>query len=945
MKKIFLLLFATIIEGQAFAIIFNSGVLDYNITSDTTVEVYSCYGTNYPYLTSLNIPDKVTYNGIEYVVSAIADEAFYECDKLTSVTIPNSVTSIGAYAFSSCNNLQYNEYDNALYLGNNTNPYFALIEAKSFNISLCEINNNCKVISACAFYDINGLSSITIPSSVEGIGYNAFYKVKNIIYSGEATGRPWGALTINGVIDDNFIFSDSYKTNLTAYVGDDNDVIIPESVTIIGNYAFNNCNHMASVSIPKSATDIGKSAFNGCDNLQFVFIDCVADIREALLCFTKDGIKYHVLNKDSVEIISNTYSDEFAGEIVIQSTITSGNIFTVVSICEDAFNNCINLKSVTIPNTVSYIADNAFSDCQNIESLSFNTDAVGTIFSGRNTLKTITIGDSVTNIANDAFFACNNIETITIGKSVTRIGIKAFGYCAFLKTLTFNTNAVKAYFRDKTSLTTVNIGDAVTEIAEHAFDGCKELVTITIGFSISNIGRDAFKYCDKIDYNVYDNAYYIGNNDNPYVVLMKVKNKGITSCNINDKCNHIYQNAFENCSDLKDLIIPNSIISIGSNAFSSCSNLTTIYIPNSVISINDNAFTNCRKMTSVNIPDSVIEIGANAFKGCDGLKTATIGNSVTSIGNGAFLGCSNLASVTIGYSVKSIGENAFNYCDNLKHIICLGTEPAELAVDPFLKTDTIYVPVKSVDTYKTATYWKRKEILPFGVVSVKSGNEAAGTVHGDSLLLADQTLTLYAIPANGYHFAKWSDNNSDNPRVYSTVSDTSFTAIFEAHTVVTDTAVTATCTATGLTEGSHCSVCGEVIVAQNIIPMTEHTAVVDAAVAATATTDGLTEGSHCSVCGTVLVAQEVIPALGEQGGGNENNPSTTVAESAANAINIYAHGRTIVVENATDEIRVYDAMGRIVGRDVARNVCTIKINNSGVYIVKTGSTVKRVMVN
>ncbi len=138
--------------------------------------------------------------------------------------------------------------------------------------------------------------------------------------------------------------------------------------------------------------------------------------------------------------------------------------------------------------------------------------------------------------------------------------------------------------------------------------------------------------------------------------------------------------------------------------------------------------------------------------------------------------------------------------------------------------------------------------------------------------------------------------------------------------------------------------------------MLEHTAVADAAVPATVTTDGLTEGSHCSVCGAVLVAQEVIPALGEQdgngnqGGGNENqsgnntNPATAVSESAAQTVNIYAISNTIVVENAIGQIRVYNANGGLVAFSNEVNA-KIEINGTGVYIVKVGSVVKRVVVN
>lgn len=954
MKKLLSFLFASMLAIQVWAYDFQSGNLYYNITSDSTVEVtypkyndgnyysgnakptgnltipqlvsvdnrayivtsigdcafYGCDGlksinipecvtniggsafSNCGSLTSINIPKFVKGIGgyaffdcsnltsvtIPNFVTSIGDCAFYGCTALATVTIPNSVDIIGDNVFGGCDNLRYNEYGNALYLGNAENQHIALIKAKSTDITSCEIDNNCKFIFKTAFDGCNNLQ------------YNEY---ANALYLGNA--------------------ENLYIALIKAKSTDITSCEINSNCKFVYQYAFINCIGLTSLSIPNSVLSIGRSAFYGCSGLTSV---CLSNSMKSV----------------SYGTFSNCSS---------LMSITIPN--SVTSIEGDAFENCDNLKSITIPNTVTYINDNAFSGCFNIESLSFDTDAVGTKFGSRYTLKTITVGNSVKKIESNAFAGCNNLETLTIGSSVTSIGPSAFGRCSKLETLTFNTNAIGSYFKDKTSLKTINIGDSVTEIAEKAFSGCTGLITITVGNSIQSIGSDAFKNCNKIDYNVFDNAYYIGNNDNPYIVLMKAKNKSNTSCSINDKCKIIYYKAFEYCG-LTELQIPNSIISIGGWSFYACGDIKKINISDSVTNIGDYAFGYCSGLTSVDIPNSVTNIGENAFLACSSLNTVSIGNSVTNIGASAFSNCYGLKTVTIGYSVSNIGGNAFNNC-SINRLVCWGTEPAELDGDPFPKSDTVYVPATSVDTYKAATYWKRKEILPFGIVSVNSEDETMGTVLGDSILLYDSSITITAIPKEGCHFAKWSDENTDNPRVCSTANDTSFTAIFEAHTEVVDSAIGATCTTTGLTEGSHCSVCGKVLVAQNKIPMVEHTAVVDAAVAATATETGLTEGSHCSVCGKVIVAQEVIPALGEQGGGNENNPGTIVAESAAHTIHIYSYDNKIVVENATDEIRIYDAMGRIVSRDVASNVSTITVNTPGIYIVRIGNNAKRVFVN
>lgn len=485
----------------------------------------------------------------------------------------------------------------------------------------------------------------------------------------------------------------------------------------------------------------------------------------------------------------------------------------------------------------------------------------------------------------------------------------------------------------KASLTEVNIPDSVKYES--------------IVYAVTGIGREAFG-----------------------------RNKKIISLNIGNCVTYIGFGAFEYCENLEIVVISNSVTYIGYDAFHCCAHLETIDIPNSVKEIGESAFLVCVALASVTIPDSITTIGYEVFGACRSLQSIIIPNFVTSISRYAFDGCSGLTSITIPESVTNISGYAFANCENLVNVVCMPVLPPIIDKDPFTMADIIYVPEEAVNDYKSAEIWKFKEIKPFYTITTKSTNELFGTVQGDSLLLEDKPLTINALPKSGYHFVKWSDGNTDNPRTYSTAKDTSFTAIFEAHSTVTDEAVAATCTATGLTEGSHCSVCNTVLVAQTEIPMAEHTAVVDIAIAATCTESGLTEGSHCSVCNATIVAQKEIPALGHEFKNYVyNNDATTevngtetavcehgcgvtdtrvkegtklataVSESAANAINIYAIGSTIVIENATEEIFVYDAMGALVGRDAINRVRTeIPVNGAGVYIVKTGGVVKRVVV-
>ena len=142
----------------------------------------------------------------------------------------------------------------------------------------------------------------------------------------------------------------------------------------------------------------------------------------------------------------------------------------------------------------------------------------------------------------------------------------------------------------------------------------------------------------------------------------------LTSITIPNSVTSIGSSAFSGCSGLTSITIPNSVTSIGDYAFSGCSGLTSITIPNSVTSIGSSAFSGCSGLTSITIPNSVTSIGSSAFSGCDGLTSVTIGNSVTSIGYGAFYNCSGLTSIEIPNSVTSIEHFAFQYCSGLTSI-------------------------------------------------------------------------------------------------------------------------------------------------------------------------------------------------------------------------------------------------------------------------------------
>ena len=250
-------------------------------------------------------------------VTSIGNYAFVDCSKLTSVTIPSSVTSIRYGAFSNCDGLKevhiaditkwctlsFGSYHaNPLYYANNLYVNGSLVTDLI-------IPNSVTSIGGYAFSDCSKLTSVTIPNSVTSIGEKAFYNVLNIVYNGTATGTPWGALSINGYVDGFLAYSDASKTTLLAcFRAAEGELVIPNSVTSIGGSAFRGCSSLTYVIIPNSVTSIGESAFRGCSSLTSVIIpSSVTSIEENAFYGCKIETIYSFMTGTLCEIKNTTF--------------------------------------------------------------------------------------------------------------------------------------------------------------------------------------------------------------------------------------------------------------------------------------------------------------------------------------------------------------------------------------------------------------------------------------------------------------------------------------------------------------------------------------------------------------------------------------------------------------------------------------------------------------
>ena len=338
----------------------------------------------------------------------------------------------------------------------------------------------------------------------------------------------------------------------------------------------------------------------------------------------------------------------------------------------------LQFKKVVIPDSVTHIGTEAFASCGDLESIETNATSIGAAaFSNCKNLKSVTLKGSITHIVSGTFENCQSLESIVLPSTLTEIGNKAFFNCSALKN--------------------IDLPFGVRSIGEQSFMYCGSIEELVIPQYLGSIGEDAFSYCrgvSSIRVESSNKRYYA--DGNCLIEKIESENYLVLGCKTsiipnNNSIHGIYDSAFEGCSELEQINIPEGIRSISERVFAGCASLKTVVLPESIKRIELDAFSGCSNLKSVNLPDSIEFLAFSAFNGCPVVETE---NNVSYLGkwclsNSSFdkvitvregtehiaaYAFSGLEYIELPMSLKSIGEMALWDCLDIKKIEYKGTE-------------------------------------------------------------------------------------------------------------------------------------------------------------------------------------------------------------------------------------------------------------------------------
>ena len=650
---------ATSLSAAAYS--FESAGIYYNITGNNTVEVTYSDRDNNTYSGSISVPETVTNNGTEYSVTTIGESAF-KGSAVTSVSMPECITSIDYDAFYECKNLETVALPESL-----TTLYYDAFNS-CHSLKTIKIPSGVTAIPGSCFYCCSSLESVTIPEGVTTIGQYAFFgcNLKELTLPSTVT-----MIGCSAFVSNNRFQSITCNATTPPSLGEN----------VFGYNAF------ATVKVPLSSIAAYRQAEGWKNFTDYYGEEVIAD-----------GITYRINEKEAMVAAA----EATLTEANIPSAVEfGGNQYAVIKINEKVFSGNTNLTVVTLPDGLVEIGAFAFNECKNLESVAF-PESLTTLgrdaFNECRLLKTIKIPSGVTTIPNDCFSKCSSLESVKIPEGVTDIGGSAFSGCNLnALTLPESLEKIKGLaFEDNRSLKSVNIPAKVKTIEQQAFYNCG-LTELVIPEGVQAIGYHAFFNNSLQNLTLPSTITSIGNS-----AFRSNKNLQSITCNAATPPT-LGDDAFYG-SNIQEVKVPLASIAAYRKVYG-WKNYSNYYGGEEIIDgvayrIDDKgAYVQAAIMT-----ESEICLAENvAFEGAQ--------YPLYKIADNAFAGNGSITLVTVPATVETIGSNAFDGVTYPIIKIKATTPPVLASKLPMLSA---IVPPESVKAYKAANYWKEMTIIGEG---------------------------------------------------------------------------------------------------------------------------------------------------------------------------------------------------------------------------------------
>ena len=699
-----------------------------------------------PFVNSTTLEEVQIGPKVSFVYNHLCDN----CDKLTSVSFPVGIQTIGGYAFKGCDKLA--------------------------SITFEESSDHSLSIETAAFKGCVSLQDITYPGHLSVLGNSAYQgceNLKSVIFNKNEQYQP--ALTIGA-----YTFANCPLIT---------ELSFPGRLTSIGSFTFASCISLSNVSFEDSntAVKLGYGASSLENSLKY---------DEKLPLFGNSNLTslYIGRNIDYETVEAKGYSPFYKQQFLTDVRFSQAG---TVTYCKDYLlykvNNC---ESLILPESLTSIGNWTFCGMSKLGRIVI-PNAVTTIgkyaFADDSALESAKLSTSCAWLQQGLFSECGKLQAITIPTVVTKMDTQMFTNCKSLITATFEdgtdliemgygaSNKEYGLFRDcpieslylgrwLSYSTKDNSGNDAPNRAP--FCHIPTLNNLTIGKNVGVIDKFMFSYCTGLeDVFLPDNITSVGMWGFRGCTSLK-------SVRLSQNLSQIADYGFSECSSLDNVVFPASMTSVADNSFSNCTSLRKLDLGSSLKIIGPSAFQNCTALEGIDMPKTLEGLGVESFAGCTSLPYVEVKGEVPSVGKQAFQGCTGLTWISLSENISSLGENSFEGCTNIKYVKSYATSPVPTGLVNFpeevVANGTLFVPANVINNYKRSATWRK-----WGSIKAMTEDVFLSSLtlnQSDAHLKACETLALAVTVGPDEATNKKVDWKSDDEAVASVSADGVVTA-------------------------------------------------------------------------------------------------------------------------------------------------------------------------